>query len=121
MGLESQQRLKTTTTILMPKNIQPETKKMKTGIKILCLHQCTLLLAVGTQLLVFGREYICLAIWMYNLVNHWSRCTPMNLPCCLFACLVATIFWLRLNDIGFVELLENREELDETDTGKMRN
>ncbi|KQJ84642.1 F-box/kelch-repeat protein At5g60570 isoform X1 [Brachypodium distachyon] len=43
-------------------------------------------LAVGTQLLVFGREYTGLAIWMYNLLTrHWSRCTPMNLPRCLFA------------------------------------
>jgi len=43
-------------------------------------------LAVGTQLLVFGREYTGLAIWMYNLLTRsWSRCTPMNLPRCLFA------------------------------------
>ncbi|XP_037487233.1 F-box/kelch-repeat protein At5g60570-like [Triticum dicoccoides] len=43
-------------------------------------------LAVGTQLLVFGREYTGLAIWMYNLLTrHWSRCTPMNFPRCLFA------------------------------------
>lgn len=43
-------------------------------------------LAVGTQLLVFGREYTGLAIWMYNLLaRDWSRCTPMNLPRCLFA------------------------------------
>uniref|UniRef100_A0A0E0DIH5 F-box domain-containing protein n=1 Tax=Oryza meridionalis TaxID=40149 RepID=A0A0E0DIH5_9ORYZ len=43
-------------------------------------------LAVGTQLLVFGREYTGLAIWMFNLLARgWSRCTPMNLPRCLFA------------------------------------
>ncbi|XP_062185562.1 F-box/kelch-repeat protein At5g60570-like [Phragmites australis] len=43
-------------------------------------------LAVGTQLLVFGREYTGLAIWMYNLLTrNWSQCTPMNLPRCLFA------------------------------------
>uniref|UniRef100_A0ACD5UUP3 Uncharacterized protein n=1 Tax=Avena sativa TaxID=4498 RepID=A0ACD5UUP3_AVESA len=43
-------------------------------------------LAVGTQLLVFGREYAGLAIWMYNLVTRrWSGCTPMNFPRCLFA------------------------------------
>ncbi|KAG2574795.1 hypothetical protein PVAP13_7KG349600 [Panicum virgatum] len=43
-------------------------------------------LAVGTQLLVFGREYTGLAIWMHNLLaRSWSRCTPMNLPRCLFA------------------------------------
>jgi hypothetical protein len=43
-------------------------------------------LAVGTQLLVFGREYTGLAIWMHNLLTRsWSPCTPMNLPRCLFA------------------------------------
>ncbi|XP_068654260.1 F-box/kelch-repeat protein At5g60570-like [Aristolochia californica] len=42
-------------------------------------------LAVGTQLLVFGRELSGFAIWMYNLVNRsWSRCPLMNLPRCLF-------------------------------------
>jgi len=42
-------------------------------------------LAVGTQLLVFGRELSGFAIWMYSLVRRdWSRCTPMNLPRCLF-------------------------------------
>ncbi|XP_050224857.1 F-box/kelch-repeat protein At5g60570-like [Mercurialis annua] len=42
-------------------------------------------LAVGTQLLVFGRELSGFAIWMYNLLSHdWTRCTPMSLPRCLF-------------------------------------
>ncbi|THU62729.1 hypothetical protein C4D60_Mb01t08190 [Musa balbisiana] len=42
-------------------------------------------LAVGTQLLVFGREVTGFAIWMYSLVRRdWSRCPPMNLPRCLF-------------------------------------
>ncbi|CAA7408933.1 unnamed protein product [Spirodela intermedia] len=42
-------------------------------------------LAVGTQLLVFGRELTGFAIWMYNLVNRgWSRCPLLNLPRCLF-------------------------------------
>ncbi|XVF42865.1 hypothetical protein PTKIN_Ptkin01aG0400200 [Pterospermum kingtungense] len=42
-------------------------------------------LAVGTQLLVFGRELTGFAIWMYGLINHnWSRCPLMNLPRCLF-------------------------------------
>ncbi|KAJ8510509.1 hypothetical protein OPV22_000943 [Ensete ventricosum] len=42
-------------------------------------------LAVGTQLLVFGREVIGFAIWMYSLVRHdWSRCPPMKLHRCLF-------------------------------------
>ncbi|WCJ27757.1 Galactose oxidase/kelch repeat superfamily protein [Euphorbia peplus] len=42
-------------------------------------------LAVGTQLLVFGRELSGLAIWMYSLLSHdWSRCPPMILPRCLF-------------------------------------
>ncbi|XP_042501381.1 F-box/kelch-repeat protein At5g60570-like [Macadamia integrifolia] len=42
-------------------------------------------LAVGTELLVFGRELSGFAIWMYSLLNHrWSRCPLMNLPRCLF-------------------------------------
>jgi hypothetical protein len=42
-------------------------------------------LAVGTQLLVFGRELLGFAVWMYSLLTHdWSRCPPMNLPRCLF-------------------------------------
>lgn len=42
-------------------------------------------LAVGTELLVFGRELSGFAIWMYSLVRHdWSRCLSMNLPRCLF-------------------------------------
>ncbi|OMO96689.1 Kelch repeat type 1 [Corchorus olitorius] len=42
-------------------------------------------LAVGTELLVFGRELSGFAIWMYSLINHdWYRCPLMNLPRCLF-------------------------------------
>ncbi|XP_039132460.1 F-box/kelch-repeat protein At5g60570 [Dioscorea cayenensis subsp. rotundata] len=42
-------------------------------------------LAVGTQLLVFGRELTGFAIWMYCLVRrNWSRCPSMNLSRCLF-------------------------------------
>ncbi|KAK8520055.1 hypothetical protein V6N13_031475 [Hibiscus sabdariffa] len=42
-------------------------------------------LAVGTELLVFGRELSGFAIWMYSLITHnWSRCPLMNLPRCLF-------------------------------------
>ncbi|XP_042492585.1 F-box/kelch-repeat protein At5g60570-like isoform X1 [Macadamia integrifolia] len=42
-------------------------------------------LAVGTELLVFGRELSGFAIWMYSLLNHqWSRCPLMSLPRCLF-------------------------------------
>ncbi|KAK1305046.1 F-box/kelch-repeat protein [Acorus calamus] len=42
-------------------------------------------LAVGTQLLVFGREISGFAIWMYSVVTRdWSRCPLMNLPRCLF-------------------------------------
>lgn len=42
-------------------------------------------LAVGTQLLVFGRELTGFAIWMYSLVTRdWSRCSLLNLPRCLF-------------------------------------
>ena len=42
-------------------------------------------LAVGTHLLVFGRELSGFAIWMYNLVTcDWSRCPLLSLPRCLF-------------------------------------
>ncbi|KAG8497124.1 hypothetical protein CXB51_008278 [Gossypium anomalum] len=42
-------------------------------------------LAVGSELLVFGRELSGFAIWMYSLVTHdWSKCPLMNLPRCLF-------------------------------------
>lgn len=42
-------------------------------------------LAVGTKLLVFGRELSGFAIWMYCLVRRdWCRCPLMNLPRCLF-------------------------------------
>ncbi|KAJ6845130.1 F-box/kelch-repeat protein-like [Iris pallida] len=42
-------------------------------------------LAVGTQLLVFGRELTGFAIWMYSVVSRdWSRCPLMNLSRCLF-------------------------------------
>lgn len=42
-------------------------------------------LAVGTELLVFGRELSGFAIWMYSLERRdWSRCPPMNLSRCLF-------------------------------------
>ncbi|XP_057970021.1 F-box/kelch-repeat protein At5g60570-like [Malania oleifera] len=42
-------------------------------------------LAVGTELLVFGRELSGFAIWMYSLLTRdWSRCPLMNLPRCLF-------------------------------------
>ncbi|KAK6936504.1 Kelch repeat type 1 [Dillenia turbinata] len=43
-------------------------------------------LAVGTELLVFGRELSGFAIWMYSLISLiWSRCPLMELPRCLFA------------------------------------
>lgn len=42
-------------------------------------------LAVGTKLLVFGRELSGFAIWMYSLLSReWSRCPLMDLPRCLF-------------------------------------
>lgn len=43
-------------------------------------------LAVGTELLVFGRELSGFTIWMYNLVTrNWNKCQLMNFPRCLFA------------------------------------
>lgn len=42
-------------------------------------------LAVGSQLLVFGREMLDFAIWKYNLILHsWVKCQGMNRPRCLF-------------------------------------
>ncbi|GER57708.1 galactose oxidase/kelch repeat superfamily protein [Striga asiatica] len=43
-------------------------------------------LAVGSQLLVFGREMLEFAIWKYSLTKRdWSKCSPMIRPRCLFA------------------------------------
>lgn len=42
-------------------------------------------LAVGTELLVFGKEVSGFAIWKYSiLTHHWSRGSPMASPRCLF-------------------------------------
>ncbi|PON49497.1 F-box domain containing protein [Trema orientale] len=42
-------------------------------------------LAVGTELLVFGRELAGFAVWRHSLLScGWSRCPLMNLPRCLF-------------------------------------
>lgn len=42
-------------------------------------------LAVGSELLVFGREFYDFAIWKYSLVRgNWIKCQGMNLPRCLF-------------------------------------
>ncbi|OWM65317.1 hypothetical protein CDL15_Pgr008907 [Punica granatum] len=43
-------------------------------------------LAVGTQLLVFGREVSCHVVYRYShLTNTWCLGLPMNTPRCLFA------------------------------------
>ncbi|KAJ8751409.1 hypothetical protein K2173_016612 [Erythroxylum novogranatense] len=43
-------------------------------------------LAVGSELLVFGRELSDFAIWKYSLIRHaWIKCEGMNRPRCLFA------------------------------------
>lgn len=43
-------------------------------------------LAVGTELLVFGRELLDFAIWKYNLVHlSWVKCEGMEYRRCLFA------------------------------------
>ncbi|KAL6566738.1 hypothetical protein OROMI_015142 [Orobanche minor] len=43
-------------------------------------------LAVGSELLVFGREMFEFAIWKYSLTRRdWSKCESMNCPRCLFA------------------------------------
>ncbi|KAF3455009.1 hypothetical protein FNV43_RR05457 [Rhamnella rubrinervis] len=42
-------------------------------------------LAVGSQLLVFGRELMDFAIWKYSVIHHsWAKCQGMNRPRCLF-------------------------------------
>ncbi|GLJ08706.1 hypothetical protein SUGI_0094070 [Cryptomeria japonica] len=42
-------------------------------------------LAVGTELLVFGKEISGFAIWRYSILTHiWSRGSPMASPRCLF-------------------------------------
>lgn len=42
-------------------------------------------LAVGTELLVFGRELFGFVIWRYSLLDRsWSRLPGMKLPRCLF-------------------------------------
>lgn len=43
-------------------------------------------LAVGSELLVFGRELFDFAIWKYSLAcRDWAKCEGMNHPRCLFA------------------------------------
>ncbi|XP_077227676.1 galactose oxidase/kelch repeat superfamily protein [Tasmannia lanceolata] len=43
-------------------------------------------LAVGSELLVFGRELLDFALWKYSLISRkWVKCQGMNLPRCLFA------------------------------------
>ncbi|XP_022140402.1 F-box/kelch-repeat protein At5g60570-like [Momordica charantia] len=42
-------------------------------------------LAVGSELLVFGREFYDFAIWKYAFFpHHWVKCGGMNQPRCLF-------------------------------------
>uniref|UniRef100_A0A5B6ZH93 F-box/kelch-repeat protein n=1 Tax=Davidia involucrata TaxID=16924 RepID=A0A5B6ZH93_DAVIN len=42
-------------------------------------------LAVGSELLVFGRELLDFAIWKYSLIcRNWVKCEGMNRPRCLF-------------------------------------
>ncbi|XP_010264703.1 PREDICTED: F-box/kelch-repeat protein At5g60570-like [Nelumbo nucifera] len=42
-------------------------------------------LAVGSELLVFGRELLDFATWRYSLVHgNWVKCQGLNLPRCLF-------------------------------------
>ncbi|XP_051120530.1 F-box/kelch-repeat protein At5g60570 [Andrographis paniculata] len=43
-------------------------------------------LAVGSELLVFGRELFEFAIWKYSMASRdWVKCEGMNCPRCLFA------------------------------------
>ncbi|KAK9125963.1 hypothetical protein Scep_014809 [Stephania cephalantha] len=68
----------------------PSTKKWMKLPKIPCdecfKHSDKESLAVGSELLVFGRELMEFAIWKYSLVRrNWIKCRSMNLPRCLFA------------------------------------
>ncbi|XP_057973390.1 F-box/kelch-repeat protein At5g60570-like, partial [Malania oleifera] len=43
-------------------------------------------LAIGSELLVFGWEFLDFAIWKYSLIHRsWVKCDEMNFPRCLFA------------------------------------
>ncbi|KAF8039815.1 hypothetical protein BT93_B2124 [Corymbia citriodora subsp. variegata] len=68
----------------------PIRKKWMTLPKIPCdecfNHADKESLAVGTELLVFGRELLDFAIWKYNLVDRsWAKCEGMEYRRCLFA------------------------------------
>ncbi|KAK2643329.1 hypothetical protein Ddye_025092 [Dipteronia dyeriana] len=41
-------------------------------------------LAVGSELLVFGRELFDFAIWKFSVRSGWNKCDGMNHPRCLF-------------------------------------
>ncbi|XP_031386501.1 F-box/kelch-repeat protein At5g60570 [Punica granatum] len=68
----------------------PIRKKWMTLPKIPCdecfNHADKESLAVGSELLVFGRELLDFAIWKYNLVHRsWVKCEGMKQRRCLFA------------------------------------
>ncbi|KAM5584087.1 F-box/kelch-repeat protein [Rosa sericea] len=67
----------------------PMRKKWMTLPKVPCdecfNHADKESLAVGTQLLVFGRELLDFAIWKYSVIHHsWVKCEGMSKPRCLF-------------------------------------
>ncbi|GLT81825.1 hypothetical protein SLE2022_002550 [Rubroshorea leprosula] len=67
----------------------PMTKKWMALPKIPCdecfNHADKESLAVGSELLVFGREMFEFAIWKYSLIHRsWVRCEKMKQPRCLF-------------------------------------
>ncbi|XP_062073350.1 F-box/kelch-repeat protein At5g60570-like [Humulus lupulus] len=76
--------------IVMPwEAFDPKTRRWKRLPRIPCDECFTYAdkesLAVGTELLVFGRELPGLVAWKYSLLSHeWTRNSPMNSPRCLF-------------------------------------
>ncbi|KAF3325708.1 hypothetical protein FCM35_KLT08788 [Carex littledalei] len=75
-------------------------------------------LAVGTRLLVFGRQTFELAIWMYNLVtNQWSRAQPMLHGRCLFGCASLNSIAILAGGIDLTGKVLNLAEMYNSETG----
>lgn len=75
-------------------------------------------LAVGTQLLVFGRETFELAIWMYNLItNQWSRAQPMLNGRCLFASASLNSIAILAGGVDITGKVLNFAEMYNSETG----
>ncbi|KAE9585748.1 hypothetical protein Lal_00010263 [Lupinus albus] len=71
-------------------------------------------LAVGYELLVFGRELMEFAIWKYNLIRRgWVKCQGMNRPRCLFgSSSLGSIAIVAGGSDGFGKVLKSAELYD---------